>query len=273
MRIGPSVAALLAPLLAIACKGPPQRQTPAEWLAENTTILAQLVSYEKKEQHEGINRILSLGKERGIAVVNYLLEDEGLQRMKDYRLEVVLARILADWKDTRAIPTLLRNLEGTDSGALAIVREGLITFGDNPMILDSMKEHLQDADTELRRTCVEVLSEMKGPEAVKLLSEHRRIEEDATIRGLCVLGILSCRDPRRTSFLVDCLEDADPAIRREAWLGVVRRSPPVNFDPRGDLVSRARSIAALKTWVKAGAPPAAPGAPATAEATPPTNKP
>lgn len=269
MRIGPAAAALLGAVIAAGCGGPPPRQTPAEWMAENTTILTQLVSYDKKEQHEGINRILSLGKERGIAVVNYLLEDEGLQRMKDYRLEVVLARILADWKDTRAIPTLLRNLEGTDSGALAIVREGLITFGDNPLILDSMREHLQDADTELRRTCVEVLSEMKGPEAVKLLSEHRRIEEDATIRGLCVLGILQSRDPRRTSFLVDCLEDADPAIRREAWLGVVRKSPPVVFDPRGDLVSRARSIAALKTWVKAGAPPAA-GAAATAEATPPS---
>ncbi len=261
MRSGRVAAVLLAASLAAAgaagCGGAQRQETPAEWLDQNTFILDQLRSYDKKELHEGINRFLRLGKDRGTAVVNYILNDAGLKSMSDYRLEVVLARILAEWKDTRAIPTLLANLEGTDSGALAIVKEGLIVYGDEPRIMEAMKEELDKGDAEMRRTCAEVLSEMKGPEALMLLGQHRRTEADATIRGLCVLAILNGRDPSRLSLLIDCLEDGDPGIREQAWLGITRRRPPVQFNSRAGPAARAQAVQELRAWFKAGARPAA----------------
>lgn len=247
---GASIAllSLLLPLAA-GCKSEEKKQTPAEWLEENTFILDQLRSYERKERQEAINRFLRLGRDQGTAVVNYILNDSGLQSWNDYRLEVVLARILAEWKDSRAIPHLLRNLKGTDSGAIAIVKEGLIAFGENSQILESMEELLKESDGELRRTAAEVLSEMKGPAAVQLLSQQLKTEETVEIRGLCLLGILSSRDPRRTEYLVEALADKDPGIRKQAWMAVAAKKPPLQFDPYGDPAAREKAVEGLRKWI------------------------
>jgi hypothetical protein len=249
--MSPSRHAIL-PLLALAagagCKGEEKRQTPAEWLEENTIILRQLRSYDKRELHEGIDRFLKLGKERGTDVVNYILDDPNL----DPRAELVLARIMAEWKDVRAIPKLLPNLQNQDRGAAEIAKEGLVIFGDNPHILEAMKEMIADPDVETRLDAAEIVSEMKSAAAKTLLIDAFKREQNQDVRGVCFLGVLTGnpRDPRRTSFLVDALDDRDPELRRRSWDAIALLNPPIRFDPDGDPDSRKGQIEILRRWAE-----------------------
>jgi hypothetical protein len=238
----------LALPLAAGCGASEKKQTAAEWLRENTVILDQLGSYDHRTRQQGINRFLKLGKEQGTEVVNYLLADPSLE---DYRIEVVLARILAEWKDSRAITYLMRNLRSRDQGAVEIAKEGLMIFGNEPRILAAVGELLGDPDPKSRAVAAEVLSEMKGHDALDLLGERLKVEENSEIRAACLAGILNSRDDRRTEFLVEALADRDPEIRAMAWGALVEKKPPVEFDPEADPASRQKAIARLKLWAGA----------------------
>ena len=246
-----SFASLALALALAACGGPPKRQTAAEWVSENTTILSQLQSWNPDELHQGIARFLKLGRDRGTEVVNYLLEDSGMQNVYNYeRIELVLARILAEWKDSRAIRRLLPYMRGRDSGSLSIAKEGLIAFGDDARILEAVKELLDDSDVEVRRNAAEVVSEMKGQEAVDILGEHYRVEENLEVRGACVMGLLNPRSKgeRKMEFILDALEDKDLGIRQLAWDAVALKEPPVPFDPAGEPAVRKRAVQELRKW-------------------------
>jgi HEAT repeat protein len=243
----PPPALLLAGLLAAGCGGPPRKQTAAEWLQENTIILEQLKSYDRKEREQGIRRFLKRGKEQGTEVVVYLLNDP---KLEDYRIEVVLARILAEWKDPRAVPYLLRNLRSRDDGAVQIARDGLIVFGEDPRILSAVSDLLNDAEPAPRKVAASLLSEMQGQEAPALLAARLKVEEDSEIRVHCLLGILESRHPRRTEFLIDALSDPDSEIRQMAWEGIARLKPQVTFDPQGDAAARAQGVVELRRWAR-----------------------
>jgi HEAT repeat protein len=233
-----------------ACAAEEKKQTPAEWLQDNTIILRQLQSYDQKELHEGISRFLRLGKERGTEVVHYILNDP---KLDDYRIEVVLARILAEWKDSRAIKPLLLSLKEQDSGAVLIAKEGLMAFGDSSEIRDAVKEYLNEPEPKIRRVAAEILSEMKGPEAAPLLAERYRTEDDVEVRGFCLMGILTSRYAKRTAFLVEALDDKDSGIRQQAWEAVVILGPPVGFEPNADTAQRVRAVDALRRWAESKA--------------------
>jgi len=242
-----ALSALALPLWA-GCRTSEKNQTAAEWLRENTVILDQLGSYDHRTRQQGINRFLKLGREQGTEVVNYLLADP---KLEDYRIEVVLARILAEWKDSRAIPYLMRNLRNRDQGAVDIAKEGLMIFGNEPQILAAVGELLEDPDPKSRAVAAEVLSEMKGHEAVDLLGERLKVEEQSEIRAVCLAGILNARDDRRTEYLVEALADRDPEIRAMAWGALVEKRPPVQFNPDADPASREKAIARLRLWAGA----------------------
>jgi HEAT repeat protein len=250
------LALTLAALLAAGCGGSQKKPTAAEWLRENTLILEQLRSYDRKERQQGINRFLRLGKEQGTEVVTYLLDDPNLE---DYRIELVLARILAEWKDPRAIPYLARNLTGRDLGAMEIAKEGLIIFGEEPRILAAVGELLESPEARQRMAAAEVLLEMAGPDAPRLLGERLKVEEDREVRATCLLGVLQSRHRRRAEFLIEALADPEPEIRHMAWEGLVRLGPPARFQPEGDAAERRKAIEALRAWWAAGAPAAAQG--------------
>jgi len=241
----------LAALIAAGCESSAEKrqQTPVEWIRENSSILEQLRSYDRKERQEGIERFLKLGRDQGTAVVNYLLSDS---KLEDYRIEVVLARILAKWGGSRAIPKLLSNLRGRDNGAITIAREGLMAFGDNPEILDAMEELIQAPEKASRRTAAEILSEMKGPQALNLLGKRFQVEKDLEIRGICLVGILSSREAGRTEYLINALGDVDSGIRQLAWDALAKKRPPVRFDPDGDSLKRMEAIKNLRRWAQAG---------------------
>ncbi len=244
-RVGFSLAAG-GLLVAAACSAPEKRQSPGEWIRENTIILEQLRSYDDKERREGVNRFLRLGREQGIEVVAFLLDDPSLK--DDYRIEVVLARILADWKDPRAIPFLLSFLKHPDRGAVGIAREGLLIFGEDPAVFAGFGEMLRDGDPKSREVAAGFLSELKSGRAAELLAEHRRSEGEREIRALCVFALLETRHERRAQLLVEALDDADADIRQTAWQAVSRLKPPVRFNPRGDPAERERAVGELKRW-------------------------
>jgi len=242
----------LAALLLPGCTNTPDEEmTPEEWLREireNTKILEQLRSYDKKEQQEGVQRFLKLGKERGSEVVAYILNNPGLD---DYRIEVVLARLLAEWKDERAIPFLIMHLSVRESGMRETVKEGLQVFGSHPKILKAVEELVQDPDTDTRRFATEILSEMEGPRVLEILGRRFEEEKNLEIRGLCLMGIIANKEAGRTGYLINALGDSDPDIRGMAWAALARKKPPVEYNPRGDPADRLQAIKDLKEWARA----------------------
>ncbi len=238
-----------AALLAAGCAEIPEEEmTPVEWIDENTNIFEQLRSFDRDEQQEGINRFLRLGREQGTEVVNYILSDP---KLKDYRTEVVLARILAEWKDLRAVQFLLMHLKEARGTMRETAKEGLMVFGEHPQILEAMEELINEPEEDLRRIAAEILTKMQGPQALNLLGKRFQVEEDLEIRGFCLVGILSIHEPGRTEYLINALNDPDLDIRQLAWEALSRKKPPVSFNPRGDPLERLQAIKDLRAWALA----------------------
>jgi hypothetical protein len=235
--------------LLAGCAAPDEKLTPAQYVEKNSNILERLRSYKESERQEGIERFQRLGREQGSAIILYVLGDP---KLNDYRLEVVLARILADWKNPEAIRFLLSNLKALDDGATRIAAEGLLAFQDNPIVLEALEEMLKSPVLRERRTAAETLSKFRGPRVAEVLGPRLRAETDGEVRGLILLGVLLNHHPRRKEFLVDALTDADPAIREEAWRALKKYPdlPRVRFDPNGALEERAGDVATLRLWLK-----------------------
>jgi HEAT repeat protein len=244
---------VLAGFLLSACSTPEEKLTPAQFVSENSTLLQQLASYRDSEQREGITRLERLGKDQGSAVILYILGDP---KLDSYRVEVVLARVLAEWKDPRAAPYLLRNLTVPDRGAASRAAEGLVALGDLPQIMAALEELLARPATEERAMAAETLARISSPRVPEIFLARWPGEPSAEIRGLFLVTIIRSRHPRRKAFLIDALTDADAAIRNEAWAAVRRYPdlPRLEFDPDGPVEDRARQVAALRMWVRA--PPA-----------------
>jgi HEAT repeat protein len=237
--------------VAVSCSTPEEKKTPAQFINDNSSLLRQLASFVDSEQKEGIARIQRLGREQGSAVILYILGDKALD---DYRIEVVLARILADWKDPRAIGYLLESLSVPDKGARSRASEGLLAFGDHPQVIDAMGEMLGRPVVADRLVAAETLKKVPSPRVVEMFLDRWKGETDAEVRAILLVKILSSRHPRRKGFLIDALTDPEMAIRAEAWKAIRKYPdlPGVDFSPDGALEERARAVAELRIWVKAG---------------------
>lgn len=242
----------LAMLAGSGCSTPEEKLTPAQFVRQNSNLLEQLASFRDSEQREGIARIQRLGREQGTAVALYILGDPALD---DYRVEVVLARVLAEWKDPRAAGYLLRTLTVPDEGAARRASEGLIAFGESPQVLDALGELLTRPASRERKIAAETLSRIPSARVQELFLERWKGEADPEVRGLFLVALINGRHPRRKGFLVDALTDADSAIRAEAWNALKRYAglPPVSFSPDGPLEDRARDVAALRMWARSPA--------------------
>jgi len=234
-----------------SCSTPEQEMSPSEWIRANSTVLDQLRSYDAVERRQGVSRIKRLGKEQGAALTYFILSDP---KLEDYRLEVVLARLLADWKDPRAIPFLLRGLQVPDEGAVRIASEGLLAFGNNPNVVDTLSEMLKAETPRDREIAANILAKIGSSETVDLLGSRIKTELDPEVRAQIVMAVIQGKHHRRKEFLVDALTDADPAIRELAWSALKKYSdlPDVNYSPRSSDVERARAVGVLRIWVGKG---------------------
>jgi hypothetical protein len=210
-------------------------------------VLRQLASFDIKERAEGVSRFKKLGKEQGTALVLYILGDKTLD---NYRVEVMLARILADWKDPRAIGYLLESIKSPDDGA----------FSDNPRVLEAMGEQLQGPAARDRELAARTLLGFKTPQSVELLASRLKAETVKEVRAQIVVAIINSKHPRRREYLIDALTDPDLAIRELAWTVLKKypELPRVAYDPDGPLEDRARDVATLRLWLhgeKKSSPP------------------
>lgn len=225
-------------------------KTPAEYINANSSLLRQLSSYTDAEQREGIDRIRKLGREQGSAVILYILSDRSLE---DYRVQVVLGCLLAEWHHPAAISTLLAILKVDDEGAVARASDGLLLFADNPQLIDALGEMLHNAAPRERLIAAEILAKCSSAKTVSFFVENFKGETDASVRAVYLVGLIQSSDPRRRAFLVDALTDPDDAIRSEAWRALRRgdRLPGgIAYDPQAPLEDRAREVAKLKLWVR-----------------------
>ena len=250
-RLGPGTLAFLGFAMVLAGCGARdiegERRTLAEQLREDSSLLYQLASYDQKERSFGVQRIRGLGREQGTLLVLYLLQEPTID---DERLEVVLARILADWKDTRAVGYLMQSINSGDAGVVRLASEGLLVFQDQPRVLAALSEKLASPVRRERLIAAELLSRMASDELAPKLRHAYRGEEDREIRALLLLGVLDGQSDVRLPTLIDALNDEDLAIRQEAWseLQRYRGLPETAYDPNAALEVRARSIAKIKVW-------------------------
>jgi HEAT repeat protein len=177
-------------------------------------------------------------------------------KFEDYRVEVVLARILADWGDTRAIAHLLHFVKHLDQGAVDIASEGLLAFPEEAVVFEGLSDMVKGPVVRERRTATRVLSKIGGPKAVELFGGRYKDERDPEVRGLFLLAIRENRHPRRKEFLIDALTDDDPALREQAWWALkrYRELPGVNYQPGGKVEERAEAVALLRLWAKGQKP-------------------
>jgi HEAT repeat protein len=224
---------------------------PAEYLRANSSVLEQLASYEERERREGIASFRRLGAERGAAVCLYLLNDPAFE---DARVEVILAWLLAEWRDGRAVPHLLGFVRNPDRGVVAMAVDGLKSFGGNLAVRDALLEMLRSSVVSERRTAAQLLMYpgWRDDDLVALVAQRYRDEPDPDVRALFLLGIRDSRHPRRSEFIINALTDPDPDLRTTAWqtLRKYKDLPQVEFDSGAEPEVRAQAIAQLREWDK-----------------------
>ena len=94
--MGLSCATVVAAAWCCGCSSTdtPEQKTVKELLEDNSTLLYDLASYESVVRNDAVERLKSLGREQGTAVIIHLLRDPTLDAE---RVEIVLARVLASW--------------------------------------------------------------------------------------------------------------------------------------------------------------------------------
>lgn len=240
--------ALLAIAVQAGCSSTPEEKlTPTDWLRENSSVLRDLESFEKGRQQRAVVRLKSLGADRGSAVVVAVLADSQV----DYRGEVLLARLLADWRDKRGTSYLLKYLKHQDQGAVEIASQGLLAFDGDPSVIRALLEMLQSPSVQQRLAAVGVLSEMGSEELMGRFPELYRKEGEKLVRGALVRTVLQGKHPRRDEFLVETLLDADLAIREMSWGALKKRARlrEVKYEPSGGEADRAKAVSNLKRWI------------------------
>jgi hypothetical protein len=248
VRFPAVAAASLAAVVFSGCSStPPEQLTPTDWLRENSSVLRDLESFEKGHQQQAVARLKRLGPDRGSAVVVALLVDSQV----DYRGEVLLARLLADWRDARGIRYLLKYLRHEDQGAMEIASQGLLAFEGNRSVIRALLEMLESPSASQRQAAAGVLSEMGSEEMLKLFPKLYPKESEKMVRGIFVRTVLGSKHSRRDEFLVEALMDTDQAIREMAWGALKKhpRLPKVRYDPGAAEVDRARAVEILRRWL------------------------
>ena len=210
-------------------------------------MLRDLESFEKGRQQQAVARLKRLGPDRGSAVAISLLADSQV----DYRGEVLLARLLADWRDVRGVGYLLKYLRHEDQGAMEIASQGLLAFKGNRAVIRALLEMLESPSANQRQAAAGVLSEMRSEEMLKLFPKLYPKESEKMVRGIFVRTVLSSKHSRRDEFLVEALMDTEQAIREMAWGALKKRPrlPEVRYDPAATEVARARAVDSLRRWL------------------------
>ncbi len=251
---GPSTAFfVLASLFLGGCAATEEEpESFSEFLERNSNLLTELGSYQVEVSANAVRRVKGLGRDQGRALVLHLLRDPQLE---NYRVEVVLARILAEWKDPRAIPYLLQFLRHPDRGAAKNASEGLVVFGGETDVIEAFEEILEGDVVGDRELVADTLGAMKGPRAVELAVRHYPHEPDRNVRGGLFMAAQSASEPQRQRFLVEVLNDDDLSMRDMAWraLQQYRSLPKTDYRPQADAQSRAAAVAALRRWAGAEA--------------------
>lgn len=208
----------------------PKRKTVKELLEENSSVLYDLASYDSAVRDDAADRLKKLGKEQGTAVILHLLRDPTLD---DERVEIVLARILASWKDRRAIPYLLQFLNHPDQGAVRNASEGLLEFAAEPQIMAALEEMLESDVVRERRIAAETVVQMRGEEVFEICAKHYRSEEDDEVRAMFLVFIATNESPERKRLLIEALDDPRRDIRWLAWRGLQDYSdlPAIDYSP------------------------------------------
>ena len=246
--------AALALAVGSGCASGPDDSAPKtarELLEENSTVLTDLASYQTSVRDDAVERVKQLGREQGTALVLHLLRDPQLDAE---RVEIVLARILASWKDRRAIPYLLQFLNHPDLGAVRNASEGLLEFGAEPRILGALEEMLASEVVRDRRIAAETLSQMSGGVVFDICARHFKVEEDHEGRAALLMFIVHNKSPQRKLLLIEALDDPYEGIRWLAWRGLqdYKDLPAINYSPHAspgtNLEERDRNRRILFFW-------------------------
>jgi HEAT repeat protein len=250
MSVARAVAVVAVAAVAGGCSSAEEKRetTVQQLIAENYSLLRQLASYAAEEQQEAIRKFLRLGQAQGSEVVVWFLNDPKV--VEDPRVQALLARILSEWKDPRAVPFLLESLKSEDDGVRRVATQGLMVFDQDRSLVDALGELLESSAAKVRLSAGEVLASYRGSlPAQSLLGRRLKVEANPEARGICLLGVADGpRGPARVGFLIDALGDSDPQIRATAWRVLRGEGAPDVFRPGDEAAARVDGILALRRW-------------------------
>lgn len=245
------------------CSTPQEKKSLQELIDQQTPILKELASYQSERQRRAVNRFLKLGHKQGSEVAVWFLNDPAVT--DNERVTVLLAWMLASWKDRRGTPFLLDSLESNDSGVLRLAEEALINYGPDDPLASRLGDVLEGSkNSDARLAAASVLSRMKTSRSVDLLGSHLKGKEEPIkeVRVNCLFGIEKSAPSRaRLGYLVDSLTDPDIEIRELAWQVLQRedrfwnavkpdQEPATLYHPASEPKDMAGSIASIKRWVE-----------------------
>lgn len=238
---------LLAAALASCSSGPKTDEDYIEaFLEENPYVYEKLGSHEAARRQDIINGFLEMDPSQARTILRHLLDDPNTGS----RGEAVAAGLLATkFKDPAAIPVLVEKLQGPRSFERQVAIDGLSAFGDR--LVPQLAEIYATGLDENRLAAAQVLGRIGTPAAIRALRSRLAAEGTPEVRATAIQGILDYEGDDRVDYLIDCLTDPDPEIRRIVWNAIEKdASPPVRFDPGAPMEVRVSQIAELKAWRK-----------------------
>ena len=239
--------ALLASLS--SCKSAEQRSLEENLEAiRDVTFIPKLGSYDEEEQRDAIQKVM-MGLDRAPDIVSNILAASLKDESYDERTHLVIARLLADKKDVRAVPTLVKHVGSPHEQAQSIVRDALLEYGSS--IVDHVAEVLETGDATSRLAAAEILFELRLAEGYDALYDRESREPVPEVRFLILCGTAEDPRPLAVGRLYRFLMDGDELVRSAAWSAIQEREPTpevLGYDPDGKPDERRKQVARLQQW-------------------------
>ncbi len=194
------------------------RQTAAEAIISfgDTSLIPaitrELSSGNPQVRRQALEVLGRLGDESLVETISSYLSDPEILVVKT----AIIA--LGNLGSERACPALSRLLGNRDSDVQDALRSAFLNIGEPAA--PCLAEILKQKGTAAEASAIVILGRLKAPAAVSDILPYLRHPEP-TFRRLAVAALTEIGDPRAEEYFLGLLEDADPALRMYASIGLM----------------------------------------------------
>ncbi len=240
----------LGALLCAGCSSDEKEFSTEDYLG----VIRQLGNYDKTVVKESIQQIMQHPRTPTVAALQSTLRDG----QWELRVKVHIAYILAKWPDPQTgridktgLPEFIEGLRCPESDLREISRELLPLFGADAVA--PVADVLASGQKANREAACEVLGRILGDTQDRAAGEALRgrlmSEEDREIRMALVINLGLWQSQEAIEGFINALTDPEEGCRVYAWTELKKRAtPPVQFDPLGEVGVRSDAVQKLRAW-------------------------